>query len=151
MKLAKFALTPAAFLILANCTGSTNPAEAGLFDNIANLQSGEYDRQIAAKEAQAQAIINANNATEARIGNMENQRSNNAALIATLRGQVAELRAEIGNAKASQAGNAAVIAQLDSLDSQAVAVQRDVEAGGDAGIARAELNRIRSAVRALSA
>ncbi|WP_342070364.1 hypothetical protein [Yoonia algicola] len=151
MKIATVALAPVAIMMLANCTGSTNPAEATLFDNIANLQSGEYDSQLAAKEAQAQAIINANNATEGRINQMESQRASNAAVIASLRGQVADLRAEIGAAKGKMSGNAAATAQLNSLDSQAIAVQRDVEAGGDAEIARAELSRIRSAVRALSA
>lgn len=135
---------------LANCTGTTDPRDANIFDNVANLSSGEYDRQIEAKNREADAIIAANNATQGRIQNLEGQRAANAAAISSLRGEVASLRAQIAAARASAAGDPAKTAQLAALESQAVAVERDVSGGGDASIARAELGRIRSAVRALS-
>ena len=132
---------------LAGCTGSTDPATATLFDNVRNLNSGEYDRQIYAKRAEANSIIAANDRSRANIARMESQRSANASTIASLRGQVASLRSQIASAKASNPGAAA---QLNALNSQVSAVQSDVSAGGDPSVASAELARIRRAVVALS-
>jgi predicted nucleic acid-binding Zn-ribbon protein len=150
MKNRAFFILPLGLVVLSNCTGTTDPGDATVFDNIANLSSGEYDRQLATKEAEAQAIINANNATQARITNLDAQRASNASTIASLQSQVASVRAEIAAARSRASGNAAATAQLANLEGQLSAVQRDVSSGGDAGIARAELSRIRSAVRALS-
>ncbi len=60
------------------------------------------------------------------------------------------MRAEIANARAKLAGDEAARARLAQLDRQAVAVQNDVDNGGDPGVARKELDQIRSTVRLLS-
>jgi hypothetical protein len=147
MKLQTSVIAITSALALANCTGSTDPTTATVFDNFKNIQSGEYDRQIAGKEAEARSIINANNASQGRLTGMERSRAANSAAISNLRGQISGARAEVARARVKNPGASA---QLAGLDRQLVAVQRDVESGGDAGVARAELGRIRSAVRALS-
>ena len=142
------ALSPVLALGLSACTGSTDPATATLFDNIRNLNSGEYTRQINAKQSQANALRGANARSRANIARMESQRAANASTIASLRGQAAALRSQISAAKAANPGASA---QLNALSSQVSAVQSDLSSGGDPGVAAAELRRIRSAVRALSA
>lgn len=140
-----------ALVLLVNCTGATDPAEATLFDNIVNTQEGGvYDQQIAANKAEA-AALEANNAqTQSRINSLETQRANNNAALASLRSQVSAVRSEISSARASLAADPAKTAQLAQLEQQVAAVQRDAEAGGDPTVASNELNRIRSAVRLLS-
>lgn len=142
------ALMPLFALGLTACTGSTDPATATLFDNVRNINSGEYTRQINAKQAEANAITAANNRARANIGGMESQRAANASTIASLRGQAAALRSQIDSAKATNPGASS---QLNALSSQVSAVQSDLSSGGDPAVAAAELRRIRSAVRALSA
>lgn len=139
-----------AALTIAGCTGTRNPEDANIFDNISNLSTGVYQEEVAVREAQAQAIINANNATQGRIDNLDNQRQANASVLASLRGEVATVNAEIAAARAKLAGNAAASQELNALEAQVRSVNADVEAGGDASVARAELGRIRSAVRLLS-
>lgn len=135
---------------LAGCTGSTNPETAHLFDNIRNLQTGEYDRQIAAKDAQAQAIIANNRASEARIGQMQRQASSNSAQISALRSQISSVRAEAATARSRVAGDPAKSAQLNRLEGQITAIQADVNAGGDPAVSRRELNQVSAAIRALT-
>lgn len=147
--LSKIWVVPACCGLVA-CTGDTDPLTANVFDNIANIESGEYDNQIAAREAEAQAIINANNQSRGRINNLENQRAANVSTIASLRGDIATARAEIAQARARLAGNQAATARLAQLEGQVSAVQSDASSGGDPTVARAELGRIRAAVRALS-
>ncbi|WP_299845586.1 hypothetical protein [uncultured Roseovarius sp.] len=151
MKKIAISLSTMSALALANCTGATDPADATFFDNLVNTQKGGvYDQQIAAKEAEAAAIARSNSNTRTRINSLESQRKNNAATIASLRGQVSSVRAEIANARAKLAGDEAARARLAQLDRQAVAVQNDVDNGGDPGVARKELDQIRSTVRLLS-
>jgi len=140
----------ASCIILANCSGSTDPETANVFDNISNLSSGEYDAQVAALDAEAQAVVNANNQSRVRIDNLEGQRVANSAAIASLRGEISALSAELAAAKARLAADPGATARATALEGQLAAVRADVDSGGDASIARAELNRIRSAVRLLS-
>lgn len=134
-------------LLLAGCTGSTNPADAGLFDNIRNLQSGEYDRQIAAKEAEAAAITRANATIAADNSAMQAQSASNTALIAQLRAEIQALRAE----SSALRSNASVDkAQLDRIDGQITAVEADLANGGDPSVLSAEMRRLRMAIRALA-
>lgn len=141
---------PIIALGLTACTGSTDPATGTVFDNFRNLQSGEFDRQIAAKQAQARSIEAANARSQSRINTLERQRASNASAIAGLRGQVSSLRSQISAARAANAGNAGAQAQLAALNSQVNAVNAELASGGDASIARSELLRIRAAVSALS-
>lgn len=93
---------PIAFAVLvtvAACTGSTDPATATLFDNINNLNSGEYDRQIASNKAQANAIIAQNQAAEQRNAQLAAQKNANQQQINALRSQIAEVKAQGAKAR----------------------------------------------------
>jgi serine phosphatase RsbU (regulator of sigma subunit) len=135
---------------LSGCTGTTNPAEAGLFDNIRNLNSGEYDRQIAAKEAEAAAITRSNASMQAGINAMETQTQANASSIASLKAELASLRAEAAAARAKVGSDPVRAGKLDRLDSQIAAMQADVSGSGDPAALRAEMARTRAAIRALA-
>lgn len=135
---------------LSGCTGTTNPAEAGLFDNIRNLNSGEYDRQIAANEAEAAAITRSNASMQAGINAMETQTQANASSIASLKAELASLRAEAAAARAKVGSDPVRAGKLDRLDSQIAAMQADVSGSGDPAALRAEMARTRAAIRALA-
>lgn len=137
-------------IVLAACTGSTDPTTATLFDNIRNLQTGEYDRQIAAKDAEAAAIIANNRAAESRISGLQAQSAANSRAIASLRSQIAAVRAEASAARAAVAGDPAKLSRLSQLEGQINAVQSDVNAGADPAVAQAELRRVSAAIRALA-
>ncbi len=140
-------IATAALLAAGACTGSVDPQTATVFDNIRNINSGEYDRQIAVKEAEAAAIVQANDARRSNIASLDQQRQANAGQIAALRSEIAAVQAEIARARAAGAD----AAQIDRLSSQVNAVQADASGGADATVVRSELSRIRAAVRALSA
>lgn len=146
----KILLAAAIPLVVAGCSGSTDPATATLFDNINNLQSGEYDRQIAAKDAEANAILRNNQASQARITQMQGQTQANSGAIASLRSQIASAQAQAAAARPKVAGDPAKAAQLRQLEGQITAVQADVNAGVDPGVAQAELRRVSAAIRALA-
>jgi len=139
-----------ALLVLAGCTGSTDPATATLFDNIHNLQTGEYDRQIAVKDAEAAAIISNNNAAQARINAKEGQVAANSSAIAALRGQIAAARSAAAAVRPRIADDPAKLARLTQLESQLSAVEGDIDAGADPAVARAEISRVSAAIRALA-
>lgn len=136
--------------LLGACTGSTDPTTASLFDNIRNINTGEYDRQIAAKEAEAAAIARSNQQRERSIASLERERSQNASVIAQLRAEIEAVRQEAAVIRGQIAGDSAKIEQLGRLETQLTAVRADVDAGVDPAVARAEVRRIRSAIRALS-
>lgn len=135
---------------LAACTGSTNPTTATLFDNVRNLQTGEYDRQIAVKDSEAAAIIANNRAAESRISGLQAQSAANSRSIASLRSQIAAVRAEASAARAAVAGDPAKLSRLSQLEGQINAVQADANAGADPAVAQAELRRVSAAIRALA-
>ncbi len=136
--------------LLSGCTGSTNPADAGLFDNIRNLESGEYDRQIAAKEAEAAAITRANASLQADNSAKQARTQANAALIAQLQAEIRSLRAESSAIRTRIAADPDRITELDRLDGQITAVEADLAAGGDPNVLSGEMRRLRSAIRALA-
>jgi chromosome segregation ATPase len=136
---------------LAGCTGSTNPETAGLFDNIRNLNSGEYDRQIAQNRSQAQAILANNRAAEARIGQMERQRSANETQLAALRRQAADARAQANQARARVAGNPAQEQRVNALITQISAIEQDINSGTvEPASASRELNQITALIRTIN-
>lgn len=138
-------------LSLAGCTGSTNPETATLFDNINNLNSGEYDRQIAANKAEANAILANNRAAERRISSLEAQRASNSRAISSLKGQVSSARSAASAARSAAAGDPAKLAQVRALDAQLASVSAEINSGAaDPGVARSELRRISSAYKAIS-
>ena len=135
---------------LTACTGSTNPETAGLFDNIRNLSSGEYDRQIASNRSQAAAILANNRAAEARISQLESQRGANAQQIASLRAQVAAARGDAAAARARAGGDSARLQRVTALERQITSVEREISAGNaDPGVSSGELRRIRAALGAI--
>jgi uncharacterized coiled-coil protein SlyX len=150
MKKTAFVFLLGSGLGLVACTGSTDPTTANIFDNVRNLQSGEYDRQIAAKDAEAAAIIANNRASQSRISGLESQSASNSQTIAALRSQIASVRGQASAARAAVAGDPAKLAQLTQLENQINAVQSDVNSGADPSVARAELNRVSAAIRALA-
>jgi chromosome segregation ATPase len=143
-----FILGPAvvAFLV-AGCTGSTNPADAGLFDNIRNLETGEYDRQIAAKEAEAAAITRANANIAADNSAKQAQTVSNSALIADLKAEIRALRMELSAIRSRASADPA---KLDRIEGQIAAVEADLAGGGDPSALSAEVRRLKLAVRALA-
>lgn len=59
--------------MLAGCAGEINPAKASLFDNLRNISSGEYDRQISEQNAEVEKIIASNKAARENISSLETQ------------------------------------------------------------------------------
>ncbi|WP_162946972.1 hypothetical protein [Ruegeria sp. EL01] len=137
-------------LFVAGCTGSTDPTTATVFDNIANLNSGEYDRQIAQNKSQADAIIAQNKAAEQRNAQLAAQRNANQSEINSLRQQIADVKAQGAKARAASASDPVKLQQVQALDRQLVAVERDVSSGASPSVVRPELSRIKAAYRALS-
>lgn len=137
-------------VVLSGCNGSTNPAEAGLFDNIRNLESGEYDLQIAAKEAEAAAITRGNARLQADNNAKQALTQSNSALIAELRSEISALRAESTSIRSKLSGDPDRIGKLDRLDSQIMAVEADLAGGGDPSVLSGEVRRLRTAIRALA-
>ncbi len=149
MKTFSFVAGALALGFLSGCTGSTNPADAHLFDNIRNLNSGEYDRQIAEKDRQAAEIVRNNNASRSRIASLESQRSQNSRTLGALQSDISSARRSAAAARNRVAGDPAKSQQLSQLESQISAVQSDVNSGADPSVARSELRRINSAINAL--
>jgi chromosome segregation ATPase len=150
MKSLKFLSIGICVLGLGACNGSTDPATAGLFDNVRNLNSGEYDRQIASNRSQAAAILANNQAAEARIRQMDAQRGANAQQIASLRAQVAGARSDAAAARARVGGDSARLQRISALERQTTSVEREVSAGtADPSVASGELRRIRAALGAI--
>ena len=137
-------------LALTGCTGSTDPAEAGLFDNIKNLSTGEYDRQIAEKDAQAAAIIANNNASQARINQKRSQSAANSGEIQALRNQLNKVQAQASAARAQVASDPVKLQKLNALDGQLRGIRSDVNSGAVSSATRSELNRVSAAISALT-
>ena len=136
-------------IVVAGCTGSTDPTTATLFDNIANLNSGEYDRQIAQNKAQADAILAQNNAAEKRNAQLAARRDVNQSEITALRKQIADVKAQGAKARAASASDPAKLQKIQTLDNQLLSVERDVSSGANPAVMRGELKRISSAYRAV--
>jgi chromosome segregation ATPase len=137
-------------LVLAGCTGETDPSQAGLFDNINNISSGEYDNQIAAGEAEAQRIVRDNQSKQSSIASLNRQENANSATTSRLKGQLASAQSELNSARAKVAGNAAKTAQLNGLQSQLSSIQKASASGGTNSVLSAELSGIRRSIRLLT-
>ena len=144
-----FVLGPA-LIVLASCSGSTDPTNANVFDNMQNLQSGEYDRQIAVKDQEVAAIVANNQASEVRISGLSARSDANARQIAALRAKISAVRGEAAAARAKFSDDPAKLTILSNLENQITAVQADVDQGSDAAVAQAELARVSAAIRALA-
>ncbi|WP_456385739.1 hypothetical protein [Profundibacter sp.] len=137
-------------MTLAGCTGETDPAKAGLFDNINNLNKGEYNRQLAQGKSEAARIIRANNAQQTNINSLNNQKRSNAATAGQLRSQIASVQSQLSAAKAKAAGDPAKLARLNQLGGQLASVRAASQSGGSQSALSAELSSIRKSIRALS-
>ena len=150
MRYVAAAVVTAGTLGLSGCTGSTNPAEASFFDNIVNLNRGEYDRQIQEKDAQVASISASNAATEARIQGQRSTRATNAALISDLKSAITAARADISRAKQALAAEPAKLQEVNAIEVRINAVARDVDRGEASGGALEQVNRLRQEIRALT-
>jgi len=142
--------TFASVLVLAGCTGETDPSKAGLFDNLNNINTGEYDNQIAQGRAEAARIIRDNKAREASIANLNNQQRANSATAGRLRSKIASVQSQLSSAKANAAGDPAKLARLNQLGGQLSSVQAASQNGGSQSALNAELDSIRRSIRLLS-
>jgi hypothetical protein len=137
-------------LALAGCTGETDPAKAGLFDTIRNVETGEYDRQIAQGKSEAARIIADNRRQEASIANLSNQKRANTATSNRLRSQIASVQAQLSAAKAKVAGDPAKLARLNQLGRQLASVRAASQAGGSSSALSAEVASVKRAIRLLA-
>ncbi|MGP3698201.1 hypothetical protein [Rhodobacter sp. NSM] len=135
---------------LAGCSGSTDPATAHLFDNIANLNSGEYDRQIAQKDAEAAAIVRSNQRMQGDIDSMQRQSNVNRRTIAGLNQQIASARSEAASVRGQLGSDSIRLGQLNGYERQLAAVEREASAGSDPAVLQGEVARIRASIRALA-
>ncbi|MCE6951787.1 hypothetical protein LAZ29_12695 [Cereibacter sphaeroides] len=135
---------------LAGCSGSTDPATAHLFDNIANLNSGEYDRQIVRKDAEAAAIIRSNQQMEGNISSMRSEAAGNRQTIASLRQQIAAAQREAAAARVKVGEDPVRLGKVRGYESQLAAIQNDASGGSDPAVLQSEVARIRASIRALS-
>lgn len=135
--------------LLAGCEGETDPAKANLFDNLRNIETGEYDRQIAANDAEVERIIASNNQAQRNINSLEAQKASNSREIASLRSEIKSLKSRLSALKSSAAGQANP-AKVSALESQVKAIEVDLNSGASPSTLRAELRQISSAISAFS-
>lgn len=146
----KIVVVAASALLLAGCTGETDPSKAGLFDNINNISSGEYDSQIAATEAEAARIVRDNQSKQSSIAGLNSQKSANSATVNRLRAQIASAQYELNSARSKVSGDAAKTAQLNNLQGQLSSIQKASASGGTSSVLSAELSGIRRSIRLLT-
>jgi septal ring factor EnvC (AmiA/AmiB activator) len=132
-----------ATILLSACTGSTDPKTATFFDNLGNLSSGEYDRQIADKQAEAAGLQQESAARQQQVAALEQQRARNASAISGA-------RRDLASAKAAAANDPGQLAQLDQLTVQLNSAEAAERRGADPAATRSELKRIQDAIRAIS-
>ena len=135
---------------IAGCTGSTDPTTATFPDNLANLNSGEYDRQIAQNKAWAAAIEAQNNSATRRNAQLEKLRDVNQREITALRKQIEAVKVQGDKAHAASASDPVKLKQVQALDNQLVEVERDVLSAPDPSVLWKELEQIKLAYHALS-
>lgn len=98
------------FVVLAGCTGETDPSKANLFDNINNLSTGEYKKQIAENNANIADLRSSNAAVSERINGMN--------------AEIASSRRKIAQA-ISRSTSSEHRAQLQGLDNQYATLEFD--------------------------
>lgn len=128
-------------ILLSGCTGSTDPTTATFFDNLGNLSSGEYDRQIADKQTEAAGLEQEKARRQQQVAALEGQRARNASAISGARRDLAAARA---------AADPAQQVQLDQLALQLDSAEAAERRGADPAATRSEVKRIQEAIRAIS-
>lgn len=149
MKLKALISSALGCILLAGCEGETDPSKANIFDNLRNIETGEYDRQIAANDAEVERIIASNNAAQRNINSLEAQKASNSREIASLRSEIASLKSRLSALRSSSAGQANA-AQVSALEGQVKAIEADLNAGASPKTLRSELRNISAAISAFS-
>ena len=149
MKLKAFSLLALGCILLTGCEGQTDPSKANIFDNLRNIETGEYDRQIAKNDAEVERIIASNNAAQRNINSLEAQKVSNSTEIASLRSEIASLKSRLSALRSSSAGQANA-AQVSALEGQVKAIEADLNAGASPKTLRSELRHISAAISAFS-
>lgn len=130
----KFSVIVFATTVLSGCSGETDPAKAGFFDNLNNLASGTYEAQIRANNAEIADLRSSNAQIEARISGLRSE-------ISSSRSRIARLRA--------QASSAEQLAQLDQLDRSYASFEDNTVGLTDRQIV-GELNRLNTIMNSLA-
>lgn len=136
-------------ILLAGCEGETDPSKANIFDNLRNIDTGEYNRQIAANESEVERIIASNNAAQRNINSLEANKTSNSREIASLRSEIAMLRSRLSALRSSAVGKTNA-AQVSALEGQVTAVEADLDAGASPKTLRSELRNLSTAISAFS-
>ena len=84
-----------ALLLLAGCTGSDNPAEGNLFDGIANLADGGYQKRLDEREAKLDAAEQRQTALQGDAAAAEQRRDQAGASLAAAEAQLASLDGDL--------------------------------------------------------
>ncbi|WP_391480707.1 hypothetical protein [Nereida sp. NH-UV-3] len=149
MKLKALISSALGCILLAGCEGETDPSKANIFDNLRNIETGEYDRQISTNDAEVERIIASNNAAQRNINSLETQEASNSREIGLLRSEIASLKTRLSALRSSSAGQANGL-HVSALEDQVTAVEADFNAGANPKTLRSELRNISAAISALS-
>ena len=149
MKLKALTISALGCMLLAGCEGETDPSKANIFDNLRNIETGEYDRQIATNDAEVERIISSNRAVRRDINTLETQKVSNSSEIASLRREIASLKTRLNALRSSSAGQANA-GQISALEGQVKAIEADFNAGASPKTLRSELQNISAAISAFS-
>lgn len=150
MKVKSVIVTVLGCIVLVGCVGETDPSKANIFDNIRNIETGEYDRQIEANDAEVERIIARNKAAERNISSLEKQQSFNSREIDSLRIELEALKSRLNALRNSSAGKSNAT-QVSVLERQVEAIESDLTSGASPKTLRSELRNISAAISALSA
>lgn len=149
MKLKALFSSALGLVLLAGCEGETDPSKANIFDNLRNIETGEYDRQIASNDAEVDRIIASNTASQRNINSLESKKASNSAEIASLRSEISALKSRLNALRNSEAGQANA-SQVSALEGQVTAIEADLNAGASPRTLRSELRHISAAISAFS-
>ena len=136
-------------ILLAGCEGETDPSKANIFDNLRNIETDEYNRQIASNEAEVERIIASNNAAQRNINSLEANQASNSREITLLRSEIAALKSRLSALRSSAAGQTNA-AQVSALEGQVTAIEADLNAGASPKTLRSELRNLSKAISAFS-
>lgn len=135
---------------LAGCTGSTDPYEAGLLDNIRNLGTGEYGRQVQDLDRQTASAAAEIESNQAALDAERQAQSANAAELSRLRQQIASVQSDIDKALAKISAEDTRRPELVKLKGNAAQIHQAVASGSPPSNASAQIDSIRASLRALS-
>lgn len=149
MKLKSVISSALGCILLAGCEGETDPSKANIFDNLRNIETGEYNRQIEANDSDVERIIASNNAAQRNINSFEAQKASNSSEIALLRNEISTLKSRLSALRSSAAGQTNAV-QVSVLEGQVTAIEADLNAGASPKTLRSELRNISAAISAFS-